>query len=460
MVFQTEVVKKSLRAVYSPFEINISKLCDSDRSKKILVELWDYRNASSDVFIGSATFCLDQVLEGEISKQLKVPFEQSKSSVSTPSRKKKKNLGNFIVDSISISSKPRFLDYIRSGTKLALVVAVDFTSSNGKIDDPTSLHSLTSEKMLNPYQKAIKAVGDILINYDYDKLVPVYGFGGKPKMPTLRSSEALHCFPLNGNPTEPDVYGVDGIMQAYNFSVTHCDLSGPTYFYPVISETMSMCRSILSFGEDAYVILLILTDGVIHDMELTKRAIVDSSKLPLSIIIVGIGNADFKDMEILDGDNGLWDSSGRKAERDLVQFVPFNKFKGDPDKLAECVLDELPNQLVNYMKLMSKRPGIVEDIHLVFEKNVKSDSKETKEKTFSLQNAPQNQNRGRSFFKPIISRPFSVSRVNSVNSFHLYDSDSRSRSDHDDHLSAPLQDFRPLTPYSNPKPIGIDDLTN
>jgi hypothetical protein len=52
---------------------------------------------------------------------------------------------------------------------------------------------------------------------------------------------------------------------------------------------------------------LILTDGEIHDMEATKSSIVNASHLPLSIIIVGIGNSDFTNMEILDGDNGLID---------------------------------------------------------------------------------------------------------------------------------------------------------
>lgn len=46
-------------------------------------------------------------------------------------------------------------------------------------------------------------------------------------------------------------------------------------------------------------------------MEPTKTSIVNSSHLPLSIIIVGVGNADFANMEILDGDNGLVDSKGK-----------------------------------------------------------------------------------------------------------------------------------------------------
>lgn len=78
-------------------------------------------------------------------------------------------------------------------------------------------------------------------------------------------------------------------------------------------------------GSHSYQVLLILTDGEIHDMDKTINLIVNNSRLPLSIIIVGIGKADFSNMNTLDGDNGLFDSNGRKADRDIVQFVPFNQ---------------------------------------------------------------------------------------------------------------------------------------
>jgi hypothetical protein len=82
----------------------------------------------------------------------------------------------------------------------------------------------------------------------------------------------------------------------------------------------------------------------------TKRLIVDLSSLPCSIIIVGVGNADFYSMKQLDGDDGiLKDGIGRRVERDVVQFVEFNKsvLHGN---LAEEVLKEIPNQLCGYME--------------------------------------------------------------------------------------------------------------
>ncbi|NXT28344.1 CPNE9 protein, partial [Syrrhaptes paradoxus] len=48
-----------------------------------------------------------------------------------------------------------------------------------------------------------------------------------------------------------------------------------------------------------YHVLLIITDGVISDMLQTKEAIVTASALPMSIIIVGVGPAEFE------GESGL-----------------------------------------------------------------------------------------------------------------------------------------------------------
>lgn len=84
----------------------------------------------------------------------------------------------------------------------------------------------------------------------------------------------------------------------------------------------------------SYQILLILTDGEIHDMAATKDIIVKNCNLPTSIIIVGIGNASFGNMEELDGDGGLFASNGTRCPRDIVQFVPFNKYGGNPTMLA------------------------------------------------------------------------------------------------------------------------------
>jgi len=62
---------------------------------------------------------------------------------------------------------------------------------------------------------------------------------------------------------------------------------------------------------------------------------VANSHLPLSIIIVGVGKSNFDNMNTLDGDNGLYNSTGLKAARDIVQFVPFSQVQLNPELLAK-----------------------------------------------------------------------------------------------------------------------------
>ena len=42
-----------------------------------------------------------------------------------------------------------------------------------------------------------------------------------------------------------------------------------------------------------YIILLILTDGILNDLDESIKKIIDACELPVSIIIVGLGGADF-----------------------------------------------------------------------------------------------------------------------------------------------------------------------
>jgi hypothetical protein len=84
---------------------------------------------------------------------------------------------------------------------------------------------------------------------------------------------------------------------------------------------------------------------------LTKDVICEAAYLPLSIIIVGIGNSDFSHMIELDGDKiPIKNKKGVQIERDIVQFVRFNDFKNNSINLSEEVLKEVPDQVEQYYR--------------------------------------------------------------------------------------------------------------
>ena len=79
----------------------------------------------------------------------------------------------------------------------------------------------------------------------------------------------------------------------------------------------------------------------------------------MSIVIVGVGTANFDAMNILDADEGaLFDPIGNEhAVRDIVQFVPFNQYKNKPGLLYEKVLAEIPQQVTEYMAAFQIKPN-------------------------------------------------------------------------------------------------------
>ncbi|XP_045044377.2 copine-7 isoform X1 [Desmodus rotundus] len=175
--------------------------------------------------------------------------------------------------------------------------------------------------------------------------------GGKQSGRSLCVPQVSHDFAINFDPEDDRCEGIQGVVEAYQRCLPRVQLYGPTNVAPVISKVARVAAAEEHTGEASqYFILLILTDGVVTDMADTREAIVHASRLPMSIIIVGVGNADFTDMQVLDGDAGVLCSlRGEPALRDIVQFVPFRELKSaSPTALAKCVLAEVPRQVVEY----------------------------------------------------------------------------------------------------------------
>ncbi|XP_063153764.1 copine-5 [Candoia aspera] len=350
---KTEVVKNTLNPVWQSFAIPVRALCNGDYDRTIKVEVYDWDRDGSHDFIGEFTTSYRELARGQ--SQFNV-YE-----VINPKKKMKKkkyaNSGTVTLLSFATESEHTFLDYIKGGTQINFTVAIDFTASNGNPSQSTSLHYMNPYQ-LNAYAMALKAVGEIIQDYDSDKMFPALGFGAKIP-PDGRVS---HEFPLNGNSDNPHCSGIEGILEAYHQSLKTVQLYGPTNFAPVVNHVARYASAEQDGSQ--YFVLLIITDGVISDMAQTKEAIVNAAKLPMSIIIVGVGQAEFDAMVELDGDDIRISSRGRTAERDIVQFVPFRDYIDRTGnhvlsmaRLAKDVLAEIPDQFISYMKGRGIKPN-------------------------------------------------------------------------------------------------------
>ncbi|XP_075868200.1 copine-8 isoform X2 [Nelusetta ayraudi] len=349
---KTEVVKNTLNPVWQAFKIPVRALCNGDYDRAIKVEVYDWDRDGGHDFIGEFSTSYRELSRGQSQFNVYEVINPKKKG----RRKKYLNSGTVTLLSFLVDIEVSFLDYIKGGTQINFTVAIDFTASNGNPAQPTSLHYM-SPYQLNAYAMALKAVGEIIQDYDSDKMFPALGFGAKLP-PDGRIS---HEFALNGNPQNPYCAGIDGVMEAYYQSLKSVQLYGPTNFSPVINHVARYAASVKDGSQ--YFVLLIITDGVISDMAQTKESIVNAACLPMSIIIVGVGPAEFDAMVELDGDEVRISSRGRYAERDIVQFVPFRDYIDRTGnhvlsmaRLAKDVLAEIPDQFLSYMRTRGIMP--------------------------------------------------------------------------------------------------------
>ncbi|KAG2387833.1 hypothetical protein C9374_001427 [Naegleria lovaniensis] len=231
-IYKSETIMNNLNPHWKGFTLPMQKLCNGNENLPLRIQVFDWDKHSDPDFIGSVDFTFQQLKQAETNRTaLNIIDDGSFSKKKKPA----KTTGKISVRKISFTEPEEeytFLDYLGGGLEISLLVSIDFTASNGNPNDPNSLHA---GGKFNEYEMAIKAIGDILAYYDSDKLFPSFGFGAK--MPT---GQVSHCFALNGNPSNPNSVGVDGILRDYRQALNTVELYGPTNFAPTIQTAVTL----------------------------------------------------------------------------------------------------------------------------------------------------------------------------------------------------------------------------
>ena len=256
----------------------------------------------------------------------------------------------------------RFQNYVTTkGLQLDLTVAIDFTSSNGNPQYPSSLH-YQDPNTYNDYEETIVAIGKAIENVnataggtEFNRLAPQYkviGFGAKFGSDNI----VRHLFQCGSSPTVPDV---TGILQAYqSMFQSGFTMSGPTILTQVLqAAAMQAKRNHTAMTQPhgsrdlRYNVLLIVTDGMANEFEETQRKLSVYSSLPLSIVIVGVGGHDETDGISADGFARMYQlcTSTSADQMCNASFVEFRHHQYDPMALGSAALQQLTLQVCNYM---------------------------------------------------------------------------------------------------------------
>ncbi|CAH8385708.1 unnamed protein product [Eruca vesicaria subsp. sativa] len=243
-----------------------------------------------------------------------------------------------------------------------LIVGIDFTKSNewtgAKSFNRKSLHHISNTP--NPYEQAITIIGRTLAAFDEDNLIPCFGFGDA----STHDQDVFSFYPEGRF-----CNGFEQVLSRYREIVPQLKLAGPTSFAPIIEMAMTVVEQ--SSGQ--YHVLVIIADGQVtrsvdteHGQlspqeQKTVDAIVKASTLPLSIVLVGVGDGPWDMMQEFD------DNIPARAF-DNFQFVNFteimSKNKEQSRKETEFALSalmEIPPQYKATIELglLGRRNGSI-----------------------------------------------------------------------------------------------------
>ncbi|KAK1554272.1 hypothetical protein Q3G72_009970 [Acer saccharum] len=249
------------------------------------------------------------------------------STVSSSSNHHDKNITNSFKDKKTkysfIPDNFKTLDQVTAALRESglessnLILGFDFTKSNewtGKVSFKNrSLHAIGDTS--NPYEKAISIIRKTLAPFDDDNLIPCFGFGD-----ATTHDQEVFSFHSDHTPCN----GFEEVLACYRSIVPNLKLSGPTSYAPVIDAAIDIVEK--SGGQ--YHVLVIIADGQVtrsvntSDGELspqeekTIKSIVNASSHPLSIVLIGVGDGPWEDMQ-------GFDDKIPAREFDNFQFVNF-----------------------------------------------------------------------------------------------------------------------------------------
>ena len=309
------------------FEVGINKKASAKEKKGVAQKLFEKITTISAIQKHGVDWVLN--IEEEGKEELTEKFDK------------------FRIAEVTLEEEYRFTDYIKAGASLKLAVSIDFTLTNKNPMTKVNFHTENLEE--NPYALLIRALGNPIMSYDYDKRV--LGLGHGAKLPVVGRT---FCFALNGNIFDPETTGLGNLLEYYLYALKKIKMGGPTYLAEVINyhaDVVELYVNQAAGKSIKYYTHLIFVDGTPLDVDEIKDALVKCASLPISVIIVGINELACQGMRDMFNPAVpiVSKKQGITAMRNTVQYVTCVPGKHNLQKIAMNIMLELQRQFVDYM---------------------------------------------------------------------------------------------------------------
>ena len=225
------------------------------------------------------------------------------------------------------------LNYFKEGFKLSCFFSIDFSQGLNK-------QSIKDSK--KNYLDIIKSIISIISYYTKHNFF-IYGYGASLKDKKKSNSIDNNIFNLNANENEK-VVSTNILDKINKFQYNNIIPKGKVLFSNMLKEITS---DIFKIHNDKYYNLLFvfareLIEG--NNIQETKSVLDEMEKLPISIIVICLGQNDFSKMNELKNYSNKFE---------IIEFK--NAFNENYEKVVEWSLGEIGKQIIDYYKRVNFR---------------------------------------------------------------------------------------------------------
>ena len=242
-------------------------------------------------------------------------------------------------------SSNSIFEFIKSGIKLSIFASLDY--SNGKNTEPIENRT---NNYLNILKVIISKIGIYTNNYSSFYF---YGYGAQLKKSNNKSILYRSIFDIKME--EKDILELNRSFLDYysNNSIPDKKVSLSSLIRKITKEIYTLYKT--NYYNALFILARELTDD--KDKQETIDAIIESSYLPLSIIIIGEGKNDLNGMNDLFGKKIRKASNGMDKNRDNVIYINYkNDFAENPSRMIEFCLRTINEQIIYFYNLIKCTP--------------------------------------------------------------------------------------------------------
>ena len=255
-------------------------------------------------------------------------------------------------DNSLVQNKSLF-EYFKSGVKLSCFLSFDFSSS-------PNIPTLNDTRM--NYTQLLKHINLIISSYTHNHIFYSNGFGAKYK----NSDESI----FNLNMKEKKDSAIETIEKV-NHNFDECIEK----HLLKREKSIALSSLIKKINDDIYklyeiryynVSFIFIRNNVNkNDLSLIKDKIIESSYLPLTIFVIGIGKNDFIETKKLIGSKFQFSSKGMEKMRNNIYFIDLIKdFSNNSEELISYTFKLLYKQIIEFFSLMKCSPKKIEEDNL------------------------------------------------------------------------------------------------